>query len=193
MLPNPSWSIWRAQNVVAQLERTWTPVTWRARYSDSPYANLSLEDQVLAGTIRETDPHDAIAQQIPRCPRCWDADRQEATDSRCPVCFGTGWDGGFHAEIGLRMYITQGSFTLITQDSGEEVEVPAIRAMHRATILILPRDILKVNGEPSRYLAGRMVNQAGQRPPMIAREVNLLPLNPNDWLATSLPIVEQGS
>ena len=38
----------------------------------------------------------------PRCPDCWDATLREATREHCPVCFGTGFEGGYWAPIRVR-------------------------------------------------------------------------------------------
>lgn len=32
-----------------------------------------------------------------RCPRCWNAQAEKVMDDNCPVCFGTGFDGGYWA------------------------------------------------------------------------------------------------
>jgi len=34
-----------------------------------------------------------------RCPTCIDKLTDEVTDSRCPTCLGTGWEGGYYAPV----------------------------------------------------------------------------------------------
>lgn len=36
-----------------------------------------------------------------RCPRCWSVEAEKVVDDNCPVCFGTGFDGGYSSPIPL--------------------------------------------------------------------------------------------
>jgi hypothetical protein len=38
------------------------------------------------------------------CPRCRDALTQEAADTDCPVCYGTGWENGYHPALPLQCW-----------------------------------------------------------------------------------------
>lgn len=179
MLPNPVIAIYRAKRVLNQLERSFTPVTWRARYSDTPYAELDLFDEPLYSTLSGFEPHDAVGAGIPRCATCWDDVEQRPTNPACPTCYGTGWTGGYHAAIGLRMYITEGDMRLVEWPGGEQVQVRSRHALYLPRFLILPQDLILVNATGLRYEVDREVDQAGMEPPMVARQVTLLPLLPS--------------
>lgn len=38
----------------------------------------------------------------PRCPICWDSTLREATLEHCATCFGTGFEGGYWAQVRVR-------------------------------------------------------------------------------------------
>ena len=40
----------------------------------------------------------------PPCPRCRDPLTQESSDIDCPVCFGTGWENGYHPPLPLQCW-----------------------------------------------------------------------------------------
>lgn len=185
LYPNPTYQKSLMVRVLRKLEPVWPQVTWRARYSDTAYSQLSLEDRILHGTIPGVEPHDAVAQGIPHCPQCWDPLTQQAGDPQCPTCFGTGWAGGFAAAQGLHMWIRGSNFLVTNPDTGQNVSVPAVTGIHFADKLLLPLDLLVVNRDPTvRYLIGPEVEQAGLEPPMLLRNVGLQPLNPHDFLRT---------
>lgn len=50
----------------------------------------------FAGTMGWLFPRRTFGQ---RCPQCWDDVLQKVVDDRCPVCFGTGFSGGYHRPI----------------------------------------------------------------------------------------------
>ena len=180
MLPNPNIALPRIGNALMRQSRSWPVYTWRARYSDTPWKQLGIMDQVLAGTLPQPDPHDAQALGVVRCPQCWDANTQRSLDEHCPRCAGVGWDGGYHAEIGLRMFVTTGDIDSYDEQTGNTINVSAMTAMHLATALILPGDLLMNNRTLSRYKVGRYVKQAGLGDTILARQVEMLPINPTD-------------
>lgn len=189
LYPNPNYQRSYALRILRKLEPTWPLVTWRARYSDTFYAGLSLEDRILTGTISGVDPHDAVTLGITHCAQCWDAATQRARDPKCPTCFGTGWTGGFSAPMGLHMRISDSNFLISNPDTGQNVSLPGVTGMHIANQLILPLDLVVMNKDPRvRYLVGTEVEQAGIEPPMLLRNVGLSPLNPQDFLATNVPM-----
>lgn len=60
---------------------------------------ISLESmlfQEFIGTIAWLFPRRTFGQ---RCPQCWDSVLGKRIDDSCPVCFGTGFSGGYHYPI----------------------------------------------------------------------------------------------
>ena len=61
-----------------------------------------------------------------RCSRCWDDNAKLPTDAKCPICFGTGIEGGYEkynfrftfGEFGRKMRETEYGFDQVTATKG---------------------------------------------------------------------------
>ncbi len=52
-----------------------------------------------------------------RCPACWDEMAQQA-QARCPVCFGTGWIGGYYPKISIKVRIVPEGRVVVVYEEG---------------------------------------------------------------------------
>jgi hypothetical protein len=178
MLPNPNIAFRRAARVIDQMSRSWPLVTWRARYSGDPLAADNITDEQYYPTYGPTDPHNAAALGVATCPTCYDSTFRRPADAACPTCFGTGWNGGYHPELGARMYITEGDIDIDPDASQELIVSDKTRGLYAARYLILPMDLVLVNDTGILYEVGKVVKQAGMSGMMICREATLRPVNP---------------
>lgn len=56
------------------------------------------------------------------CPRCLDPATGEATDSHCPVCFGTAFEGGYYAPLTYWVSTEPNEFSVSVKQLGAEAD-----------------------------------------------------------------------
>ena len=144
------------------------PAYWRARYG------MVSATAVAEGATATPDPHSPSG--IARCPVCFNDTLQRSASSVCTTCYGTGWTGGYANTTAIQTFITQGTFTLKLEESGELVAVTGIWCRHDPAVALLPQDVLMVPGQSTRYLVGELVQRYGVGVIPFAQMVQLLPV-----------------
>lgn len=124
-----------------------------------------------------------------KCPRCSDDMTGEATDSRCPVCYGMGFEGGFYEPIIL--YGLKGAERSQTNYVGSTA--PTLMENSVFVLppypILLPKDYLVNLNEYRLYQlpdqSSAPYRMDGERLGSITYSVNLLP---SDHPVTAFPI-----
>jgi hypothetical protein len=118
-----------------------------------------------------------------RCqnPGCIDPDTQEVRNPRCPVCFGTGWQGGYFPAIAYEMEIdndvTQlsqsakaGTSNTGTGPTSRSLAAPALRTM----------DVFVDTNTGKRWKLSPVAVAAAIRHVPLILQVKIEPVGPND-------------
>ena len=104
---------------------------------------------------------------VDHCPYCWDDVLRQSNNSRCPYCFGSGFDGGGYGPISvIRAHVGDN-----TRDYEEKHEVSGIREVQDMTIKlpfaplfasgdVFAEIIAMENGRPT--VLGRMFQISGE-------------------------------
>lgn len=66
------------------------------------------------------------------CPECFDPVQKKPTNPRCPVCYGTGFEGGYHEPVQTLV------IKRIVKARGRKTTQPIIQTPEQAEFLILP-------------------------------------------------------
>lgn len=79
--------------------------------------------------------------RVTHCPRCWDPMLRQVRDTRCPFCYGTGYEGGYRP-----MEVTWASISENSAASGDRQEQAGVREQQDMTIK-LPCEPIFHNGD----------------------------------------------
>lgn len=90
-----------------------------------------------------------------RCPRCWNKDLEKVMDDRCPVCFGTSWNGGYFDPVPLFVQY-ESTPNIRTRDIQGRMEPNAIGAWTISVPEINPEDVIVRTGDYDVYIVTSM-------------------------------------
>lgn len=113
-----------------------------------------------------------------RCPRCWNAAQEKVVDDKCPVCFGTSWEGGYFAPIPIFIQYEPTPNDKIAQGIGY-VEPNQIGAWTISVPEISPLDVIIRSGDWNVYRTVRTSATELQTTP-VRQMLTLTQLSRND-------------
>lgn len=140
-------------------------VLGEARLINLPDPTLQLTFERLQETARVHGTPALVAHIKvggPPCSRCYDPVQKKSTDPRCPVCYGTGFEGGYHEPV--RTLVIK----RIIKTRARKTTQPIIQVPEQVEFLILsdvpvsPRDLV-VDLQDMAIYRINLVNEVTER------------------------------
>lgn len=91
-----------------------------------------------------------------RCPRCWSNLTSNVMDPQCPVCYGTGYTGGYASyPIWGQFQYPRETYVYGPAERGEWLGPRTFELMCEPKVPLKPRDVI-VRKDGTRYIVGRV-------------------------------------
>lgn len=132
-----------------------------------------------------------------RCSNCWDAKLRKPTMSNCPVCFNTGFEGGYYAPILTLATIVPDIKANVPGDATRQVST--VSALFSNYPVLRPKDLVYEMGTGERYRVFRIDPAEARQRMLVNQNVIMEALNTSDIEhrlevpdpATLVPVLER--
>jgi|ERR1700757_28509 len=85
-----------------------------------------------------------------RCPRCWNAVQEKVMEDKCPVCYGTSWEGGYFNPVPVFLQYEPSTQDKVATYFGN-LEANQIGAWTISVPCIDPKDVIIRSGDWNVY------------------------------------------
>ena len=152
-----------------------------SRYLSQPvlaYGSLDEKDWLLAREIirKEVLRHGRVSNDGyvlkrlrygPRCTRCLDPQTGETQNSRCPQCYGTGFQGGYHPPIPFQWFDLKDGSPIQEKRGGDAPPGQGVQVIMRCRALAFPalgkEDVFVSGNSDERWIVASVEETASLR------------------------------